>query len=74
VHRKESSAYDFPETHKLWIDGNHKPALSGGDQAIWNRVHLIPFNVKIPDSEIDQELPVKLMAEAEGSCAVRARV
>ena len=67
--RKYENPFEFPETHKLWIDSNHKPVLNGADTAIWNRMHLIPFDVTIPTGEIDQELPAKLLAEAEGILA-----
>jgi len=53
-------------TSKLWLDANHKPEIRGTDNAIWNRLHLIPFDVTIPKDEIDRGLPVKLVAEAPG--------
>lgn len=64
--RKYENPFEFYETHKLWIDGNHKPTVRGTDQAIWNRLRLMPFNVKIADADIDRALPEKLLAEAEG--------
>ena len=67
--RKYENPITFPETHKLWFDANHKPIIRGTDNAIWNRLHLIPFNVTIPDDEIDQDLPSKLAAEAEAILA-----
>ena len=36
-----------------WTTGNHKPTISGTDEAIWRRPKLIPFPVKIPDEEVD---------------------
>lgn len=51
---------------KLTISGNHKPEIHGGDDGIWSRVLLIPFDERIPDSEIDQLLPEKLKGEADG--------
>jgi putative DNA primase/helicase len=67
--RKYENPIQFPESHKLWLDCNHKPLVRGSDNAIWNRLHLIPFNVVIPAEEIDRELPAKLRAEAEGIIA-----
>lgn len=64
--RKYENPIEFPETHKLWLDCNHKPVIRGTDQAIWNRLHLVPFGVTIPDDEIDRELPGKLIEGAEG--------
>lgn len=67
--RKFENPIEFPETHKLWIDANHLPAVRGTDNAIWNRLHAIPFEVTIPKHEQDRQLPAKLLAEAEGILA-----
>ncbi|MGB9457175.1 MAG: phage/plasmid primase, P4 family [Bryobacteraceae bacterium] len=67
--RKYENPIHFVETHKLWIDGNHLPAVQGFDGAIWSRLCPIPFDVKIPSDEIDRELPEKLIREAEGILA-----
>jgi|ERR1017187_1303523 putative DNA primase/helicase len=67
--RKYENPIEFIETHKLWMDCNHKPLVRGNDQALWNRLHLIPFDVTILAVEIDRELPAKLLAEAEGILA-----
>lgn len=64
--RKYENPVEFPESHKLWIDANHLPIVRGTDNAIWNRLHPIPFDVTIPKEEQDPELPNKLIAEAEG--------
>jgi putative DNA primase/helicase len=61
-----SSPFDFKPTHKLWIFGNHKPDVSGNDFGIWRRMRLIPFSVQIEESQIDQQLPVKLIGELSG--------
>lgn len=53
-------------THKLMVVGNHRPVISGGDQGIWRRVRLIPFEETITDSECDEKLPEKLRAEGAG--------
>ncbi len=67
--RKYENPIEFSESHKLWLDCNHKPVVRGTDPAIWNRLRLIPFGVTIPDEEIDRELPRKLIAESEGILA-----
>jgi len=58
--------FEFFPTHKLWIYGNHRPVIYGGDDGIWRRIHLIPFEVAIPDKEKDTELKEKLKAELPG--------
>lgn len=67
--RKYENPIEFPETHKLFIDANHRPVIRGTDAAIWNRMFTIPFTVTIPDEEIDRELQAKLLIEAEGILA-----
>jgi putative DNA primase/helicase len=44
---------EFRPTYKLWMYGNHKPTISGTDEAIWRRPKLIPFTVRIPDEEVN---------------------
>jgi len=67
--RKFENPFDFEETHKLWIDANHKPVIRGTDSAIWDRLITVPFEVVIPDEEKDPQLLEKLLAEAEGILA-----
>jgi putative DNA primase/helicase len=67
--RKFENPFEFEETHKLWIDANHKPVIRGTDSAIWDRLITIPFEVAIPDEEKDPQLLEKLLAEAEGILA-----
>jgi len=67
--RKYENPVQFDESHKLWMDCNHKPNIKGSDNAIWNRLHLIPFTTVIPDHEVDRSLRGKLLAEAEGVLA-----
>ena len=67
--RKYENPIEFPETHKLWLDANHRPVIRGTDAAIWNRLHSIPFTVTIGPEEIDRDLPKKLQAEAGGILA-----
>lgn len=62
-------ASEFRPTHKLLLAANHKPVIKGTDEAIWRRVHLIPFTVEIPEPERDKHLDEKLMREASGILA-----
>ena len=43
--------FEFLPTFKLWLGTNHKPQIRGTDPAIWDRIKLIPFNLRIKDSE-----------------------
>jgi putative DNA primase/helicase len=67
--RKYENPAEFDESHKLWIDANHLPQVRGTDNAIWNRLHPVPFDITIPRTEQDRELPAKLAAEAQGILA-----
>lgn len=58
--------FQFKPIVKIWMATNHKPQITGDDQAIWRRVHLIPFNVVIPPEERDGDLPEKLRNELPG--------
>lgn len=61
--------FEFKPSHKLFVDCNHRPVITDPNDAIWNRVHLIPFTVEIPRVEIDTTLPEKLRRELPGIMA-----
>ena len=61
--------FEFIPTFKIWLGTNHKPVIHGTDYAIWRRIRLIPFNVKIPELEQDKGLPDKLRQELPGILA-----
>jgi putative DNA primase/helicase len=67
--RKYENPITFRETHKLWIDCNHRPRVRGQDDAIWNRLYLLPFDVTISAAQQDKDLPRKLADESEGILA-----
>jgi putative DNA primase/helicase len=53
--------FEFNPTHTLWVYGNHKPTITGTDDGIWRRIHMIPFAVKI---DKDKQRPMtELMQE-----------
>jgi putative DNA primase/helicase len=58
--------FQFTPAFKLFIDGNHQPALKSVDEAIRRRLQMIPFAVTIPPDERDGELTEKLKAEWPG--------
>ena len=66
--RMREDFWQFRPTHKLWLSGNHRPRIIGTDDAIWDRVALIPFTERFApeDSRTDPNLPEKLQAEASG--------
>ncbi|MCL6612475.1 MAG: hypothetical protein K6T66_13120 [Peptococcaceae bacterium] len=58
--------FEFKPEFKLWLATNHKPQIRGTDHAMWRRIRLIPFEVKIPKEKQDKNLPQKLLAELPG--------
>lgn len=67
--RMREDFWEFEPTHKLWMACNHLPKINGTDLAIWRRIRVIPFDVVIPEADIDLELKSKLQAEAAGILA-----
>jgi putative DNA primase/helicase len=51
------------------MDCNDRPVISSPNDAVWNRLVCVPFEVVIPDSEIDRDLLTKLEAELPGFLA-----
>lgn len=52
--------FEFTPEFKIWLSTNHRPVIRGSDNAIWNRIHLVPFEVIIPKSE---QVPRTVMLE-----------
>jgi putative DNA primase/helicase len=58
--------FDFRPTHTVWLAANQAPDIRGRDTGIWRRIKRIPFDIRIPDNEIDTKLKEKLMPERPG--------
>lgn len=65
--------FDFQPEFKLWLGTNHKPVIKGTDKGIWDRIRLIPFEVRIPEAEEDKGLAGKLRNELAGILAWAVR-
>src|SRR5262249_34700305 len=65
--------FDFSPICKVCLVTNHRPKIRGTDEAIWRRIHLVPFTVTIPKSDRDKTLPEKLRAELPGILAWAVR-
>jgi len=61
--------FDFRPEFKIWLATNHKPEVRGTDPAIWDRIRLVPFEVRIADEKQDKRLPDKLREELPGILA-----
>jgi putative DNA primase/helicase len=66
-------AFDFIPAFKLWMRGNHKPAINGMDDGIWRRIHLIPFLRQFKGAEKDTQIGLKLLNELDGILAWSVR-
>src|ERR671911_1903356 len=61
--------FDFKPEFKLWLSTNNKPVIQGTDDAIWDRIRLIPFTQRFDGDRQDPKLPEKLRAEMPGVLA-----
>lgn len=57
--------FNYMPRFKIWLNTNHLPRVSAGDEAIWARVAVIPFNVSFLGRE-DRTLPTRLDSELPG--------
>lgn len=64
-----SEPFDFRPQFKLWLSTNNKPEIQGVDNAIWDRIKLIPFEQRFEGEKQDPRLPEKLHSEAAGVLA-----
>ena len=58
--------FDFRPEFKVFLATNHKPQIKGTDHAIWRRIRLVPFTVRIPPDKQDKHLGEKLLEELPG--------
>jgi putative DNA primase/helicase len=68
--------FEFAPTFKIFLSTNYKPRIVGNDDAIWDRLRLVPFLIRIPEEErrpmdvmleeFEEELPGILQWAVEG--------
>jgi putative DNA primase/helicase len=58
ANRMRENTFEFAPSHSLIYITNHKPKVSADDKAMWRRLSVIPFDVKVADP--DTRLPEKL--------------
>jgi len=56
----------FTVEGKFVIRCNHRPIIEGGDQAIWDRIVEIPFELRLTEEEQDTALHAALLTELPG--------
>ena len=65
--------FEYRPQFKIFLATNHKPKVNADDDAVWERIRLIPFAVQIPKDDRDKELEAKLRAELPGILAWAVR-
>src|ERR687897_1428947 len=61
--------FNFTPEFKLWLSTNNKPVIQGTDDALWDRIRLIPFTQRFDGDRQDPKLSEKLRAEMPGVLA-----
>ncbi len=64
---------EFKPEFKPWIAANHKPDVPAEDQAVWDRLRLVPFDARVDPDKVDTHLGDKLLDEAPGILAWAVR-
>ena len=65
--------FEYRPQFKVFLATNHKPKVNPADDALWERVKLIPFEVQIPPDQRDKKLEAKLRDELPGILAWAVR-
>jgi len=65
--------FDYKPQFKLWLSTNDKPTIRGTDDAIWDRIKLVPFTQRFEGENADTTLPAKLREELPGELAWMVR-
>ncbi|MBO0715725.1 MAG: hypothetical protein J2P55_00110 [Rhizobiales bacterium] len=60
------NSFEYTPQFKICISGNHRPVIGNVDKAMRRRIHLVPFNVEIPDHERNVRLREDLKDEWPG--------
>ena len=66
IRRMREEFVEVEPEFKLWLSGNHEPAIHGNDHGIWRRTLLVPFTQEIPKDKIDKQLGARLLEERDG--------
>jgi putative DNA primase/helicase len=71
--RMRENFWHFDPSHTFLMLTNHRPVISGTDEAIWARLRLVPWDVVIPAEERDLRLADKLSLELDAVLAWLAK-
>ena len=65
--------FEFAPQFKLFLVTNKVPPIHETTYAIWDRLHYVPFEWRVPDGKVDRALPLKLLGELPGILAHAVR-
>ncbi|MFC1791327.1 phage/plasmid primase, P4 family [Gemmatimonadota bacterium] len=71
--RMRQDFYQFEPTHHIWMAMNDVPEIDPGDQAMWDRIKVVPFEVRFAPEDQDRALLEGLREEMEGILAWAVR-
>ena len=66
--------FEIEPTFKIWLSTNHRPVIRGTDNAIWDRIYLVPWNVRFWIPGKDPPGPPELQADTALLEALRAEL
>lgn len=61
--RMHENYWDFIPTHKIVLACNHRPRVGDTSESFWDRLVLIPFDVRIPEAERIPDLQGKFLRQ-----------
>lgn len=61
--------FEFKPNFKLLLVTNHVPRIHEASHALWDRLHFISFNYRVPENKTDRALGLTLLGELEGIMA-----
>ncbi|HSZ77188.1 MAG TPA: phage/plasmid primase, P4 family [Chthoniobacterales bacterium] len=64
-----ASEFEFQPQFKLILVTNTVPPIHEVTEAIWDRLHYVAFNYRVPEEKVDRKLREKLQAELPGILA-----
>ncbi len=64
--------FNFRPEMKLWLASNHAPRVDADDEAMWRRIHRVPFEIVVPEDTRDPQVKAILSDPAQAGPAILA--
>lgn len=65
-------AFEFKPAFLIILQSNYRPIISDCDDALWNRLRVVPFNQTIPEDKKDQNVMITLERNPQARAAICA--